>query len=196
MVSPLLPAHSRLLTIHETGQVSAGDVLETILDVTNPSSASAPLKFQSLFHTYFRLPDGVEPHNVTISDTLTGRKYLDKTDNYTEKTHEGKDFTFEGEVDTQWFDVPDTLVAKYGSSGQGLKLETTNLPDTVIWNPHEAKSATMPDMEQDGWKRFVALEPGTVRDFVNLQPGETWTGSQRITALSERLSLPANNAAL
>ena len=54
----------------------------------------------------------------------------------------------------------------------------------------------MADMQDAGWKQFVCLEPGHIKDFISLQPGQTWKGSQRITALSARLSLPANNAAL
>ena len=54
----------------------------------------------------------------------------------------------------------------------------------------------MADMQDAGWKGFVCLEPGHIKDFIGLQPGQTWKGSQRITALSARLSLPANNAAL
>lgn len=68
--------------------------------------------------------------------------------------------------------------------------------DLVTWNPHVEKSSTMADMEEDGWKKFICLEPGHVHDFISLSPGQTWTGSQRLTALSARLSLPANNAAL
>lgn len=68
--------------------------------------------------------------------------------------------------------------------------------ELVIWNPHAEKSGTMADMEEDGWKKFICLEPGHIRDFATLQAGQSWTGSQRIIALSDRLSLPANNAAL
>lgn len=68
--------------------------------------------------------------------------------------------------------------------------------DLVTWNPAAEKSGTMADMEEDGWKKFICLEPGHVKDFINIQPGQSWTCSQRIIALSARLSLPANNAAL
>lgn len=110
--------------------------------------------------------------------------------------HEDKDFTFVGEVDKQWYDAPSSFAAQYGKSQQGIKIETTNLGELVTWNPAEEKSATMADMQENGWKKFVCLEPGHIKDFISLGPGETWKGSQRITALSARLSLPANNAAL
>lgn len=66
----------------------------------------------------------------------------------------------------------------------------------MTWNPSAAKNDTMADMEADGYKRFVCLEPGHVADFYELAPGKSWVGSQRIIALSSRLSLPANNASL
>lgn len=68
--------------------------------------------------------------------------------------------------------------------------------DLVTWNPAAEVAATMSDLSDGDWEKFICLEPGHVTGFVSLPAGETWTGSQRITALSARLSLPANNAAL
>jgi len=179
-----------------TVQLTAGDVLECRLDVTNPSTASKPLKFQALLHNYLRLPDGVLPVDVTIDDALTGLTYKDKTLNYQESEEERKSVNFVDEVDRIYANAPKSFVAKYGSSQVGVKIETTNLGELVTWNPSASKNATMADMQEDGWKRFVCLEPGHVRDFYELAPGQTWQGSERIVALSSRLSLPANNAAL
>lgn len=108
-------------------QLSAGDVLETILEVTNPASAKEDFKFQALFHTYFRLPDGIDPTQVVISDALKGRTFKDKTKNYQEGVHQDKDFNFVGEVDKQWYDAPSSFAAQYGKSHQGIKIETSNL---------------------------------------------------------------------
>lgn len=143
--------------------------------MTNPSSASAPLKFQALFHTYFRLPEGVTPSDVVISDTLTGLKYLDKTQNYMEKTQEDKDFSFVGETDMQWFGVPKSYAAKYGESGQGLKIETDKLGELRTHIAYLSKGHFSPcawKLAQNKWiacvwhRRPRHLEPslGEVRD--------------------------------
>merc|ERR1712093_137001 len=134
--------------------------------------------------------------DVTIDDALTGLTYKDKTLNYQESEEERKSVNFVDEVDRIYANAPKSFVAKYGSSQVGVKIETTNLGELVTWNPSASKNATMADIQEDGWKRFVCLEPGHVRDFYELAPGQTWQGSERIVALSSRLSLPANNAAL
>lgn len=108
-------------------QLTAGDILETTLEVTNPSSAKEDLKFQALFHTYFRLPEGTVPSDVTIDNDLTGLTYKDKVLNYQESTEDRKTFTFEGETDRVFANAPKSFVAKYGKSQQGIKIETTNL---------------------------------------------------------------------
>lgn len=108
-------------------QLAAGDVIENILEVTNPSSASQDLKFQALFHTYFRLPEGTLPSDVTIEDSLTGLTYKDKVLNFKESKEDRKSFTFINETDRVYANAPKSLVAKYGDSQQGLKLENTNL---------------------------------------------------------------------
>lgn len=108
-------------------QLTAGDVLETTLDVTNPSTASDPLKFQALLHSYFRLPEGTLPSDVTIDDSLTGLRYKDKVLNFQEGTEDRKSFTFVDETDRVYADAPKSFVVKYGKSQQGLKFEFSNL---------------------------------------------------------------------
>lgn len=52
-----------------------------------------------------------------------------------------------------------------------------DLDQLTVWNPHQAKSDAMADMEQGGWKRFVCIEPGHT-SFVKLGPKASWTGEQ------------------
>lgn len=103
-------------------------MLETTLEVKNPSSASSELKFQALYHTYFRLPEGTLPSDVTIEKQLTGLKYTDKVLNGAQAAEKRDIFVFEGETDRVYNDAPSTIVAKYGkASQQGIKIETKNL---------------------------------------------------------------------
>lgn len=71
----------------------------------------------------------------------------------------------------------------------------------MTWNPQQATGSKIADMEDGGWvsptrgsarKRFdscldtawhsqnhyVCIEPGYVKDFKTLQPGEEWIGQQ------------------
>lgn len=108
-------------------QLTAGDILECCLEVSNPGSASEPLKFQALLHNYLRLPEGTLPSDVAIDDALTGLTYKDKTQNYKESKEERKSVNFVDEVDRIYSNAPSSFVAKYGTSQQGVKIETTNL---------------------------------------------------------------------
>lgn len=95
--------------------------------MTNPSTASNDLKFQALFHTYFRLPEGTLPSDVTIDNDLKGLRYKDKVLNHQESIEDRDTFTFVNETDRVYANAPKSFVAKYGKSQQGLKLETENL---------------------------------------------------------------------
>jgi glucose-6-phosphate 1-epimerase len=45
---------------------------------------------------------------------------------------------------------------------------------TVVWNPGADKAATMKDLADDEWRRFVCVECGQIGDGAReLQPGET-----------------------
>lgn len=112
------------------GQLTAGDVLETILEVTNPASSSDALKFQALLHNYFRLPEGTLPSEVKVEKSLRGLTYKDKTLNHEQDTEERDVFTFVGETDRVYANAPKAFAASYGKSEQGIKIETSNLGKT------------------------------------------------------------------
>jgi glucose-6-phosphate 1-epimerase len=102
------------------------------LDVTNPAGASSDLRFQALLHSYFRLPEGVLPSDVTIEGYLTGLRYKDKTLGYEEATEDRQIFTFINETDRVYANAPKTFAVKYGKSQQGLKFETTNMSEYQV----------------------------------------------------------------
>jgi hypothetical protein len=43
--------------------------------------------------------------------------------------------------------------------------------DCVLWNPWIDKAASLPDMDDDGYLRFLCVEPGVVADYVLVPPG-------------------------
>lgn len=42
--------------------------------------------------------------------------------------------------------------------------------DCVLWNPWQEKAAALADMDDDGYTRFVCVEPGTVANMVTVPP--------------------------
>lgn len=125
-------ALSYTVTLFKTG------ALETALKVINPSS-SETLRFQSLLHTYLRLPEGVQPSDTKISG-LDGLKYADKPSGGGVKTQEEEDVKFEGETDRVYMDAPRDVSLEKLDGTPIVQVQKANWSDFTVWNPHKAKS--------------------------------------------------------
>ncbi|MGZ5195654.1 MAG: aldose epimerase family protein, partial [Ramlibacter sp.] len=130
--------------------------LTMVLGVRN--DGDAPFPFAAALHTYHLVDDvsavridGVQPSTITIDDKL--------------------DEVFEG--------IDGTVVLHSGSGT--LRLEQQGFADAVVWNPGEADTAALADMEDDEYKRFVCIEPALLGP-ATLDPGQSWTGHYSITS--------------
>ncbi|GAA6032695.1 hypothetical protein JCM8097_000746 [Rhodosporidiobolus ruineniae] len=156
--------------------------LKLTLEVHNPETAIAPLPFQALLHSYFRLPEGVLPahtevtplENLQFADKLAGgatdverRRVVDV---------DGPD----GEVDRVYFNAPDALKIAYKGRCDALHVTKKGFESVVLWNPGPTTGGKIGDMEPQGWERYICLEPGKIRPFVFLDPGKSWEGSVEI----------------
>ncbi|GAA5994968.1 glucose-6-phosphate 1-epimerase [Rhodotorula paludigena] len=159
--------------------------LSLSLSVANPSSAIAPLPFQALLHSYFRLPDSVHPRDVLVTP-LENLAFADKAgpkDGLTKEAERRKVVDVDGpggEVDRVYFRAPDRLELATGAAGT-VRVHKKGLPDVVLWNPGPEKGAKIGDMEDRGWERYVCLEPGLVEPFQFLDPGKSWEGGIEIS---------------
>ncbi|TFK57298.1 galactose mutarotase-like protein [Heliocybe sulcata] len=159
--------------------------LSTDLHVKNTSqTTSTPpdaLEFQALLHTYIRAPT-----SEVLVYPLSGGKYYDKTESTEEARSQPKEETRTG-VDVKKFtdSVYENAPGKYQViwPGGGLEIKAKNFKDVVVWNPSQEAGSKLADMEEGGWERFVCVEPGYVRGFARLNPGETWVGQQVLTPL-------------
>ncbi|KAI0257148.1 galactose mutarotase-like domain-containing protein [Lactifluus subvellereus] len=149
--------------------------LSTDIHVSNPSS-SETLDFQALLHTYIRAP----ANEVSISPLL-GKRYIDKTEKSLEARNTLKEEKRNG-VDVRTFtdsvyeDAPPNVNVSW--PGGGLELKLVGFTTLTVWNPQADAGRKIGDMEENGWERFVCVEPGYVRGFKQLGPGETWVGQQ------------------
>ncbi|KAI0275057.1 galactose mutarotase-like protein [Gloeopeniophorella convolvens] len=154
--------------------------LSTDFHVSNPSAAEA-LEFQALLHTYIRAP----AKDVSISPLL-GKHYVDKTEKSLEARNTLKEERRES-VDVRAF--TDSVYEKAPSTvnvawpGGGLELKLVHFTTLTLWNPQAEAGSKMGDMEENGWERFVCVEPGYVRGFKKLGPGETWVGQQVLSVV-------------
>ncbi|KIY62938.1 galactose mutarotase-like protein [Cylindrobasidium torrendii FP15055 ss-10] len=155
--------------------------LTTTLRITN-TSASAPFDFQALFHTYHACPSA-----STRVAPLHGLTYFDKNDIDTdgqpkrkvEGRAEGLDVLHP--TDAVFVDPPREIDAFWPLGG--VHISTIGTPELVVWNPQATAGQKIAEMEDEGWEKFVCIEPGFARSFKTLEAGKTHVCSQRITAL-------------
>lgn len=152
-------------------------LLPTSLHVSLTVLAPTPISFQTLFHSYLRLPATILPPAVRVAP-LEGLKFVDKVQSGAEGKEERSVVDVDGpkgEVDRVYFRAPDVLTVGYGAEGKA-ELIKSGLEDVVLWNPGPEKGATIGDMESDGANRYICLEPGQVGEFITLEAGKPWNG--------------------
>lgn len=137
------------------------------------------MRFQSLQHTYLRVPS-----SLTASITgLQGQSYLDKTDSASTKRLDDSSIVLNGRESDAVFlgPAPDALQVAYEGGGQGgvRVRRSPNCPNTTVWNPAQEKAGGMKDLHEGGWKEFVCVEPGRVVGFEELDAGKTVSLDER-----------------
>jgi len=155
--------------------------LSTDLHVENTSTSDI-LEFQALLHTYIRAP----ADEVKIAP-LQGFSYYDKTES-TDQARASPKTETRAEVDVKKFtdSVYESAPLKYRVTwpNGGVDVKAKNFKDVVVWNPQE-EGRKLGDMEPDGWKKYVCVEPGYVKGFVKLEPQKHWIGQQVITVIQD-----------
>jgi len=156
--------------------------LSTDLHVKNTAlSSTSPLEFQALLHNYIRAPA-----NELLISPLQALSYYDKTESTDELRSKPKVETRAG-VDVKKFtdfvyeNAPGNYEITWPSGT--IAIRAVNFKDVVVWNPQET-GAKIGDMEEGGWEKYVCVEPGYVRGFVQLEPGKTWIGQQVLSVLN------------
>jgi len=155
----------------------AAHQLSTDLHVTN-TSLSDTLEFQALLHNYLRVP----ADEVVISP-LQNLTYYDKTET-TEEARAAPKIETRAQVDFKRVtdSVYENAPLKYDISWPrgGIQLKVAHFKDLVVWNPQQ-EGQKLSDMEENGWKNYVCVEPGHARGFIALEPQATWIGEQAIS---------------
>ncbi|GAC96200.1 possible apospory-associated protein c [Pseudozyma hubeiensis SY62] len=156
------------------------------------------MPFQALLHNYLLVPDSTK----ASVQGLNGMYYIDKvrgaeefqldTDNFTfdaqsiDRVHVGKHKgTPAGELprDVKLVYNASLLQDPLGRMGKGVEVtRSKELKDTVLWNCAEEGNKSIGDLEEDGWKKYVCVEPGSVHGFETLPKGSKWVAEQTLTA--------------
>lgn len=140
---------------------------ELTIDMTVVNTDDRQFSFTTALHSYFTC----DPENTTLPG-LHDVKYIDSIDPSADgpKCQQG-DISFGMEVDRIYMDSPSRLTIP----SAGLAIAKSNFPEAVIWNPYVEKSKAMSDLPDDGWKKFICIEPARVEEPAVVDPGETWS---------------------
>ena len=146
--------------------------------LTAANTGEAPFHYEDVLHAYLHVGDSRE---VSV-EGLEGTNYLDKTDDFKQKTQSEPALRFVGEVDRPYLNTVAPLAVVDPALRRRLRVEKKGSRTTVTWNPGEALAAKLPDLLLEEWNRFVCIEPGNVAgDLVTLQPREAHTTELRLS---------------
>lgn len=147
-----------------TMEISVGDTLT--LELITRNTGELAFSITQAFHTYFKIGD---INQVKVLG-LEGTKYLDKVDNYQEKSQQGV-VTIAEEVDRIYTNVPKELVLDDASLGRRIGITSDGNKTAVVWNPGAKISAKMADLADEDYTRFICVETvNAAKDIVEILP--------------------------
>ena len=121
--------------------------------------------------------------DVSISG-LESVAYKDKTQGGKVNTGESGAISIKGEVDRNYSSDPSQVITVGEKNKSRYEITRDLLSDVVVWNPWVDKSKGMADFgPEDGYKKMVCVETGSVATWNTLEAGDTWEGGQRIKTL-------------
>jgi glucose-6-phosphate 1-epimerase len=110
---------------------------------------------------------------------LQGLAYEDNLQGNALCTEADPAVSFGEEIDRVYRDTPPELRLQGGGMPERRVLQQ-GFTDTVVWNPGSAKAARLGDMPPEDWTRMVCIEAAVVAQPVQLAPGKSWLGMQRL----------------
>ena len=148
--------------------VTVGESLTMNLSVMN-SSSDRDFEFETCLHTYFSVG---EIGAVSIAG-LQGRTYVDKVDNFAQKTETGEAISVNSEVNRIYEDTSGPVVITDAKLGRKVRIDTEGSTSTVVWNPWIARAKEMSDFGDEEYLKMVCVESGNVaKNKVKLAPGK------------------------
>jgi glucose-6-phosphate 1-epimerase len=149
------------------------DRLDVELAVNNTGDSA--FDFMAALHTYLRL---AEIEQARLSG-LSGCRYEDFTAG-TVHVDEAAAVRVAAEIDRIYHGVSTPLVL--AEAQRRLRIEATNFPDVVVWNPWQEKAAAMADLRATDFRHFLCVEAALIDKPVRLAAGEQWWGRQTLIA--------------
>ncbi|WP_025739268.1 D-hexose-6-phosphate mutarotase [Salinivibrio socompensis] len=120
-------------------------------------------------HSYLTVADSEQ-----ASVDGVGNQYLDNFSAGEKKPAPGH-VTFEAPVDRIYTGAHDTLSLTDPVGSRRITVTNQGATSAVIWNPGQAASVKMADMDDDGYQHFVCIEAALETPNTVVSPGQTYT---------------------
>jgi glucose-6-phosphate 1-epimerase len=151
--------------------VAAGRI-DVELEVEN--TGTTDLSFTAALHTYLRVKE-VEEAEL---EGLRGRRYYDNVKGE-EKVDSGVALMVDDELDRIYFATGKRTLVLH-ERHRKLSIQHENMPETVVWNPWEKRTAEFTDMPANGFRRMLCVEAAVIDTPVQLAPQASWWGRQTL----------------
>jgi glucose-6-phosphate 1-epimerase len=126
--------------------------------------------------------------NVSIRG-LDQIKYLDNIDGNRTKAQYG-DLILTAGTDNAYIDVHSAAELIDQTWRRIIRTEKGNSATTVVWNPWEEGAASLTDLGNDEWQRFVCMEASNILgSAIFLAPGQQHKMEATISVVPKRESL-------
>lgn len=131
--------------------------------------------FTGALHTYLAVPDV----RTAAVHGLQGCDYQDNTRASRQEHEAAAVLAIRDEVDRVYLRAPPALRVE-ALGGPTRQVVQQGFTDTVVWNPGPAKAAQLGDLPVLDWQKMLCVEAAVVVAPVQLAPGKTWRGLQRL----------------
>lgn len=141
------------------------------LELTSHNRDQRPMTITQALHTYFTIGD---IQRVKVLG-LAGLDYIDKVDSTQQKSQIGE-VTIQGELDRIYQHTPAHLTIEDSSLGRQIEIHSHHSQTTIVWNPGATKTATMSDLPDAAYQKFLCVETANAAaETITLAPGERYT---------------------
>jgi glucose-6-phosphate 1-epimerase len=145
------------------------------------NNSNETFTYEDCLHTYFEVSD---ISAVSIKG-LKGANYLDKVENFAEKTETNDVIRISSEVDRVYLNTRSTVEILDEALKRRIIVEKEGSDSTVVWNPWIAKAQQLSDFGNDEYQRMVCVESGNVgANAVKLAAGQKHTLKVTISSKS------------
>jgi glucose-6-phosphate 1-epimerase len=115
---------------------------------------------------------------------LEGTTYKDQTQGGKTMNGESGAITIAGEVDRLYSSDSAQPIVVAEKNKPKYEITQDLMSDVVVWNPWVEKAKGIADLgPEDGYKKMICVEAGSVATWNTLEAGDTWEGGQRIRML-------------